>query len=112
MPPVMSSDSAGVPKLGVCGVFFEGHRSPGLGQALNLLGKFEIYVAVKQHVHAIAQPSGADIFIAKIGVRNLALIERIAQPADRIGIGPRHPHADARRLWLRAAAHRGRQRRW
>ncbi len=96
MPPVMSSDSAGVPKLGVCGSFLEGHRSPRLRQSLNLLGQFEVYVAVKHDVHAIAQSSGADVFIAKIGVGHLALIERVAQPADGIGIGPRHPYADAR----------------
>ena len=78
--------------------FLEGHGAPHLGQALNLLGEFEIHVAVEHDVDVIAQPSGADIFIAKIGVRHLALIERVAQPADRIRVSPRHPHADARRF--------------
>ena len=78
---------------------FEGHRAPGFGQTLNLFGKFEIHVAVEQNVHMIAQGSGADIFIAKISVGNLALIERVAKPADCVGVGPWHPHPNARRFF-------------
>ena len=52
-------------------------------------------MSVKQYVHCVAQCTGANVFIAKIGIRNFALIERVADPADRIGIGPGNPESDS-----------------
>ena len=52
----------------------------------------------EQHVEAGVQISGAYIFVPHVCIRNFALIERVADPSDRVGIGPRHPHGKARRF--------------
>ncbi len=53
-------------------------------------------MAVEQNVNLRTKISGADVFVAQIGVWNFALVERVANPSDRVGVGPRNPYADAR----------------
>ena len=76
--------------------FLEGHRTPGFRQALDLFGEFEIDVAIKQYIKFVLQLRRANVFIANIGVRNLALVEGITDPADGVGVCPGNPHAEAR----------------
>ena len=76
----------------------ERHRAPRLRNALDLLGQLEIDVAVEQHVVLCAQVAGANVFVAHVRIRNVALIECVAQPADGVRVRPRHPHAEPRRL--------------
>ena len=66
MPPVMSSDEAGVPWLGVCARLLERHRSPRFRDALDLFGQLEIDVPVQQHVVFLVQLAGANVFVAHI----------------------------------------------
>ena len=61
-----------------------------------MFGELEVDVAVEQDIDFILQRAGANVFVAQIGVRDFALVERIADPADGIGVGPGNPHADAR----------------
>jgi hypothetical protein len=74
-----------------------------------LFGKFEIDVTVEQNVNFVVKMPGADVFIAKVGVRDVALIERIADPADGVGVGPGNPDAEARhfRRVMRNVGERG-----
>ena len=51
---------------------------------------------IQQHVNARAQISGTDVLVPQVGIGNLALIQRISNPSDRIRISPRDPQADAR----------------
>ena len=95
MPPVMSSDAAGVPWLGVVGVLTVGHRRPALRQALDLLGQIEVDVAIEDHIDPVTQVAGAHVLVTQVGIRHVALVESIAHPADRVGIGPRDPDTEA-----------------
>ena len=51
---------------------------------------------VEQHVVLVLEFAGADVLIAHVVVGNVALIERVARPAGGVGVGPRHPQAQAR----------------
>jgi len=76
--------------------FFEGHRAPALWDPLDLFREFEIDVPIEEDVDFVVEFAGADVFVAEIGVGNLALVERIANPADGVGVGPGNPKAEAR----------------
>ena len=78
------------------GVFLKGMGDHGFRQPFDLLGQFQIDMAIEQHINARAKIAGADVFIAKIGVGNLALIERVADPSDRVRVCPWNPYANAR----------------
>ncbi len=97
MPPVMSSVFGGSAEAGKLRGFLEGHGSPGLWNALDLFGEFEIDVAVEQDVDFVVKISGANVFVAEIGVGNFALVEGVTEPADGVCVGPGNPDADARR---------------
>ncbi len=84
-----------------------GHRAPGPGQPVDLLGQLQVHVAVEQHVHAVAQRARADVLVADVDVGHAPLVERVAHPADGVGIGPRHPHAEPRGLARDGAGRRG-----
>ena len=60
-----------------------------------MFGEFEIDVAVEEYVDAGGEISGANVFVAEIGVGDFALIEGVADPSDGIGVGPGDPDADA-----------------
>src|SRR6266849_1727936 len=55
-------------------------------------------MSVKQDVDARAEIARTNVLVAQIRVRNFALIERVTYPPDRISIGPRNPHTNARRF--------------
>ena len=74
----------------------ERHRAPRLGDPLNLLGELQIDVAVKQNVVPVPQPAGADVLVPDIDIRYVPLIERVARPADRVGVGPGYPQSKPR----------------
>ena len=89
----------------------EGHRAPGLRQAVDLLGQLEVDVAVEEHVDTLAQVARADVLVAHVGVGNAALVERVAHPADGVGVGPRHPARRAAAPARHVARRRGARRR-
>ena len=60
-----------------------------------MLGEFEVDVTVEEDVDLIAPSARADVFIAQVGVRDFALVENVANPADGVGVGPGDPEADA-----------------
>jgi len=68
---VMSSDSAGIPKLGVSGVFLKAHRAPALGNAWICSASSRIDVPIEQDVNFVVEFAGADVFVAEIGVGTL-----------------------------------------
>ena len=79
------------------GGFLEWHGSPGLGNALDLLGQLEIDVSVERCTSNCAlQIAAADVLVAHVDVGNVALIERVPLPADGVGVGPGHPDAEPR----------------
>jgi hypothetical protein len=80
--------------VGSFGGFLEGHRAPSFRKTLNLFGEFEIDVAVEEDVDFIIEFAGADVFVADVDVGNFALIERIADPADGIGVCPGNPDTE------------------
>ena len=86
----------------------EGHRRPGLVEALDLLGEFKIHVSVQHDVVLVLQPAGTNVLIAHVDVRNVTLIERVARPTNGVGVRPRHPQTQPRhrRLVLRHPRHR------
>src|SRR5450631_2145583 len=101
----LPTDAAGnVVGFGGCAVagglrrFLKRHRTPGFGNAVNLLRELKIDVSVKEHIDLVLQVAGANVLVAQIDVWHFALIKRVAHPADRIGVRPRHPNAKARRL--------------
>jgi hypothetical protein len=53
-------------------------------------------MAVEKHVKAVAKMTGANVFVANVGVGDAALIEDVANPADGVGVRPGDPKADAR----------------
>jgi len=61
-----------------------------------LLREFEIDVAIEQHIQVFTKISRANVFVANIHIRDAALIEDVADPADGVGVRPRHPNADSR----------------
>ena len=103
MPPVMSSDSAGVPKLGVCAVFLKGIGPQDFGMPWICSASSRSTWPYSSTSYLSAQLAGADVLVAHVDVRNVALVERIAHPADRVGVGPRHPQPQARRPGAHAA---------
>ena len=60
----------------------------------------EIDVAVEDHVHPISQPVGANVFVPQVGVGHTPLIEGVANPADRIGVGRPSARVVERGSWL------------
>jgi hypothetical protein len=52
-----------------------GHRAPGLGNALDLLGKLQIHVPVEEDVNLVLQIARANVLVAQIDVGDFALIE-------------------------------------
>ena len=76
--------------------FLEGHGAPAFGQAFNLFGEFEIDVAIEKHVKLVAKFTGANVFVAYIGIRDFALIEDVADPSDGVRVRPGDPKANAR----------------
>jgi hypothetical protein len=59
-------------------------------------------VSVQKYIDAIAQSTSTNVLVAKIGVRDLSLIKRVAHPPDGICVGPWNPQADSwsRRIML------------
>ena len=78
------------------GRLLEGHRAPGLVQALDLFGELQVYVPVQQYVVLVLEFSGADVLIAHVCIRDMALVERVAGPADGVGVRPGNPQAQPR----------------
>src|SRR4029077_10194054 len=74
----------------------ERHRAPRLGDALYLLGELQIDVAVKHDVVLVPQPAGADVLVPDVDIRYVPLIERVARPADGVGVGPGYPQSKPR----------------
>src|SRR5690242_15168949 len=54
-------------------------------------------MTVEKDVNFVPQAAGANVFIAQVGVWDLALVQRVADPADGICVRPRNPESDARR---------------
>src|SRR4029077_4757738 len=80
------------PETGSLHRFLEWHRRPGSGQPLDLLSEFEIDMSIKKNIDFRMEISRANVFVAQIGVRHLALVEGIANPSDRICVSPRNPY--------------------
>src|ERR1700680_3970919 len=55
----------------------ERHRAPRLGDPLNLLGKLQIDVAVKQNVVPVPQLAGADVLVPNVDIRYVLLMEGV-----------------------------------
>src|SRR5271165_4761650 len=53
-------------------------------------------MSVEQHVDLVAQLTRANILVAQINVRDLALIQGIPHPSARIGISPGYPKPEPR----------------
>src|SRR5690348_8708167 len=54
-------------------------------------------MTVEKDVNFVAQAAGANVFIAQVGVWDLALVQGVADPANGIRVRPRYPKPDARR---------------
>lgn len=61
-----------------------------------MFGEFEIDVAVEEDIDFVVELAGADVFVADVNVGDFALVERVADPADGISVGPGNPDAEAR----------------
>ena len=63
---------------------------------MDLFGQLEIDVAVEEDIDFVVELAGADVFVADINIGDFALVERVADPADGVGVGPGDPDAEAR----------------
>ena len=60
------------------------------------LRQLEVDMAIKNDVVLLVQLARPDVFVPHIDIRNMPLVQRVAQPADGVGIRPGHPHSQTR----------------